>query len=109
MHVLYSIIQIQLTNTYYIWSMLVPMCLKSDNMHVLLAGIHNYIYCTVDHCLEFEYPRDLDILYCTSKNGLKGQSHEIFRALLWQSSIDQAQVRGRYWFLKFSVAPPILC
>jgi hypothetical protein len=26
---------------------------------------------------------------------LKGQSHEIFRALLWQSSIDQAQVRGR--------------
>jgi hypothetical protein len=37
--------------------------LKSDNMHVPLVGIHNYIYCTVDHCLEFEYPRDLDVLY----------------------------------------------
>ena len=26
---------------------------------------------------------------------LKGQSHEIFRALLWQSSIDQDQERSR--------------
>ncbi len=27
--------------------------------------------------------------------GLKGHSHEMFRALLWQSSIDQDQVKSR--------------
>ncbi len=59
MHVLYNSNQADK----YILHMQVPMCLKSDNMYVLLAGIHNYIYCTVDHCLEFKYLSELDVIY----------------------------------------------
>jgi hypothetical protein len=38
----------------------------------------------------------------------KGQSHEIFRVLIWQSSIDQDLERTCWWPMKFAVATLIL-